>query len=303
MQNQTGDVSFLVDTMIEASADPDSPVAGLVDGERIGASGHSNGAITTIGATLHTCCVDERIDAAVAFAGTDSPFAGGEYDWSLAPPFLIVHGTLDEQVSYSSGVGLYNNLAGPKGLLTLDGGDHIAMFDPDGSGSTRWSRRRRRTSSVAYLADDAAAVGRLQTPSVESDAVGLPLRQRRRGRRSRPDHDDARARPRRERRARRPVWSTVSRSRWPGVASSSDGSINVLQCSDADEGAGFCDLTNGQVLVPNPTGDGTIDLEIVVGPVGEGSCGPGVTGCVIAVNDSGLADPDATIYVPLEFAD
>ncbi len=47
-----------------------------------------------------------------------------------------------------------------------------------------------------------------------------------------------------------------------------------VQCSDADEGAGFCDLTNGQILVPNPTGAGMIDLEIVVGPVGEGTCGP-----------------------------
>ena len=87
---------------------------------------------------------------------------------------------------------------------------------------------------------------------------------------------------------------------WSGF--SSDGSINILQCSAANEGAGFCDLTTGRVLVPNPTGEGTLDLEIVVGPVGEGSCGPGITGCVIAVNDSGLTDEDATIYVPLEFA-
>jgi hypothetical protein len=88
---------------------------------------------------------------------------------------------------------------------------------------------------------------------------------------------------------------------WSGF--SSDGTINVVQCSDADEGAGFCELTTGKILVPNPTGAGTLDLEIVVGPVGEGTCGPSITECVIAVNDSGLSDPDATIYVPLQFAD
>ena len=301
VQNQTGDVSFLVDAMIEASADPGSPVAGLVDGERIGASGHSNGAITTIGVTLHTCCVDERIDAAVAFAGTDSPFAGGEYDWRLAPPFLIVHGTADQQVSYSSGVGLYNNLAGPKGLLTLDGGDHVAMFDPD----DEWFDEVVAATTdffLAYLADDAAALGRSTSPSVGSDEVSFRF-------------DDGSGTvdlvptttvPGLDREVSvEPSTGLVDGQSvtvaWSGFLP--DGSINVLQCSDADEGAGFCDLTNGQILVPNPTGAGMIDLEIVVGPVGEGTCGPGATGCVIAVNDSSLADPDATIYIPLQFAD
>ena len=301
VQNQTGDVGFLIDALIQASADPDSPVAGLIDGERVGASGHSNGAITTIGVTLHTCCVDDRIDAAVAFAGTDSPFAGGEYDWSVAPPFLIVHGTLDEQVSYSSGVALYNNLAGPKGLLTLDGGDHVAMFDPD----AMWLEEVAAATTdffLAYLADDAAALRRLQAPGTES---GYPSLRFDNGA-GKVDLVATTTVPGLDREVSvEPATGLVDGQSitvtWSGF--SSDGSINVLQCSVADEGAGFCDLTTGRVLVPNPTGEGTLDLEIVVGPVGEGTCGPSITECVIAVNDSGLADPDATIYVPLQFAD
>ena len=300
VQNQTGDVSFLVDAMIEASADPGSPVAGLVDGERIGASGHSNGAITTIGVTLHTCCADDRIAAAVEFAGSDTPFAGGEYDWTLAPPFLIVHGTADQQVSYGSGVALYNSLAGPKGLLALEGGGHTAMFDPD----AEWFDEVVAATTdffLAYLADD-AALGRLETPSVDSDDASFRF-------------DDGSGTA-----DLVPTTTVQGLDRDVSVEPSTglvdgqsvtvswsgflpDGSINVLQCSDADEGAGFCDLTNGQILVPNPTGAGMIDLEIVVGPVGEGTCGPGAIECVIAVNDSSLADPDATIYVPLQFAD
>jgi dienelactone hydrolase len=301
VQNQTGDVRFLIDAVLEASVDPDSPVAGLIDRERIGASGHSNGAITTIGVTLHTCCVDDRIEAAVAFAGTGSPFAGGEYEWSLAPPFLIVHGTLDEQVGYSTGVALYNNLAGPKGLLTLDGGDHVAMFDPD----RMWLDEVAAATTdffLAYLADDAAALGRLQAPGAESGYPNLRF-------------DDGAGEldlvptttvPGLDREVSvEPATGLVDGQSitvtWSGF--SSDGTINVVQCSDADEGAGFCELTTGKILVPNPTGAGTLDLEIVVGPVGEGTCGPSITECVIAVNDSGLSDPDATIYVPLQFAD
>ena len=300
VQSQTGDVSFLVDALLEASTDPGSPVTGLVDGDRIGASGHSNGAITTIGVTLHTCCVDDRISAAVGFAGTDSPFAGGDYDRNLAPPFLIVHGTDDQQVSYGSGVSVYNDLPGPKGLLTLEGGDHVAMFDPD----AEWFDEVAAASTdffLAYLGDVAAALDRLRGDA----SSGYP----------RLRFDDGAgeivvvattAVPGLDRAVGvEPSTGLVDGQRvtvtWSGF--SPDGSINVVQCSDADEGAGFCELTTGRILVPNPTGAGSLELEVVVGPVGEGTCGPGITECVIAVNDSGLTESDATIYVPLEFAD
>ncbi len=300
VQNQTGDVSFLIDTMIEASADPDAPVAGLVDDERIGASGHSNGGITTIGVTLHTCCVDDRIGAAVEFAGSDTPFAGGEYDPTLAPPFLIVHGTDDQQVGYSTGVALYNRVDGPKGLLALEGGGHTDMFDP---GAVWFADVAGVTTDffLAYLADDADALSRLRTPRIESDDVSLrfddgagevdvvPTT-------TVPGLDrDVSVEPSTDLVDGQSVTVT-----WSGFLP--DGSVNVLQCSAADEGAGFCELTTGEVLVPSPTGAGMVDLEIVVGAVGEGTCGPGATECVIAVNDSSLADPDATIYVPLQFA-
>ncbi len=301
VQNQTGDVSFLIDTMIESSADPDSPVAGLVDEERIGASGHSNGGITTIGVTFHTCCVDDRIGAAAEFAGSDTPFAGGEYAPTLAPPFLVVHGTDDQQVGYSTGVALYNSLGGPKGLLALEGGGHTDMFDPD----TAWFAAVDAVSTdffLAYLADDDEALSRLRTPSVESDDVGFRFDDGA----GEVDLVPTTAAPGLDRDVRvEPSTDLVDGQTvtvtWSGFLP--DGSANVLQCSAADEGAGFCALTTGEILVPSPTGAGMVDLEIVVGPVGEGTCGPGATECVIAVNDSSLADPDATIYVPLQFAE
>ena len=99
-QNQPGDVSFLVDTVQAAVEAGEEPYAGLVDPEQIGALGHSNGAITTLGVTANTCCRDDRIDAAAVLSGTPTPFGDGEYVYDDAPPVLLVHGTADVQVAH-----------------------------------------------------------------------------------------------------------------------------------------------------------------------------------------------------------
>jgi dienelactone hydrolase len=303
VQNQTGDVSFLIDQMLAASADPASPFAALVDGEHIAASGHSNGAITTIGVTLHTCCADDRIDAAIEFAGTASPFAGGAYDWSLAPPYLIVHGTADQLVNYGNAVTLYNNLAGPKALLPMEGGDHITMFLPGTpvfdevvAASTDFLR--------AFLLDDRGALDRLADApdgAVESDYPNLRFS----GGDGPVDVIAIVPVAGVDREATVEPTSGLTDGQlvtvtWRGFTPG--GSVNVVQCSALNQGAGYCDLTTGKILVANPTGAGSLELEIVVGPVGEATCGPGVTSCVIAINDSGLTEPDATISVPIDFA-
>ncbi|MYH96334.1 MAG: hypothetical protein F4129_07480, partial [Acidimicrobiia bacterium] len=79
--------------------------------------------------------------------------------------------------------------------------------------------------------------------------------------------------------------------------------VNILQCSQGGiEGSGVCDFSNAKILHPNPTGEGSVELTIIVGAVGSGICDANVDDCVIAVNDSGLQDPEATIRIPLSFA-
>ncbi len=57
------------------------------------------------------------------------------------------------------------------------------------------------------------------------------------------------------------------------------------------------------VEVVDRDGDDVVtELEILVGAVGEGTCGPESTECVIAVNDSALTTEGATVYLPLTFA-
>ena len=300
VQNQTGDVSFVIDEVLREAENAYSPLSGLVDGERIGTAGHSNGAITTIGVTMHTCCRDDRIDAAIAMAGTASPFDGGEYDWTSGLPFLVVHGTEDALVNYGNAPDIYNRLVGPKGLLTIEDGDHGSWFVDGGLGHAGvvvattdfW---------LAHLTGDEDAVARLRSGETGEDAVTLVYEADAGAPTTVPTTTIAVDRQVSADTTTGLTGGQVVTVTWSGFIPG--GTINVVQCSAGGTGGGgFCDLTIGHILQPNPTGAGSIGLEIVVGPVGEGTCGPGVTDCVIVVNDSGLNDEGSTIYLPIEFA-
>jgi dienelactone hydrolase len=300
VQNQTGDVSFVIDAVILEAENAYSPLVGLVDGERIGVAGHSNGAITTIGVTMHTCCRDDRIDAAIEMAGTANPFDGGEYDWTSGLPFLVVHGTEDALVSYANAPDIYNRLVGPKGLLTIEGGDHGSWFDEDGEGHAGVVAATT-DFWLAHLTGDEDARARLNAGETGEDGVTLVYEAEAGAPTTVPTATIAVDRQVSADTTSGLTDGQVVTVTWSGFIPG--GTINVVQCSAGGTGgAGFCDLTIGHILQANPTGAGSIGLEIIVGAVGEGTCGPGVTDCVIIVNDSGLTEPDATILLPLEFA-
>lgn len=126
--NQPADESFLIDELLTLNDDASNPLHGLIDPERIGASGQSLGGMTTFGVAFNTCCADPRIDAAVPMAGELVPFPGGEYDPSIGPPVLIIHGDADDTVPYSSATAAYELLLPPKLLLTHLGGGHVAPY-------------------------------------------------------------------------------------------------------------------------------------------------------------------------------
>jgi dienelactone hydrolase len=93
--NQPEDMSYAIDAVLHDSALPSGTLSGLVDPKEIGAAGHSNGAVTTLGLVANTCCYDSRVKAAIVMAGTTEGFPPGHYDFSKAPPLLLVHGTAD----------------------------------------------------------------------------------------------------------------------------------------------------------------------------------------------------------------
>lgn len=160
--NQPKDMSYVIDAVLFDSLQPSGTLSGLVDPNEIGAAGHSNGAVTTLGLVANTCCLNPRVKAAVVMAGTTEGFPPGHYDFSHAPPLLLVHGTADQLIPYRSAPAIYNEARGPKGLLTLVGGSHDASAGQD----PRTASTIIRTTTdffEAYLTGNRQAGSRLAT--------------------------------------------------------------------------------------------------------------------------------------------
>lgn len=161
VNNQPGDVSFVIDEVLRLADESDGPLAGLVDPERIGAAGHSLGAITTLLVGFHTCCTDDRIDGAVALAGGALFGTGdGGYFEGAARPLLMLHGDEDGLVLFSLGRMAFNRAAPPKYFVTLVGGEHTLPF----VGTEPWFEVVESSVLVFldhYVAGDAGALEEL----------------------------------------------------------------------------------------------------------------------------------------------
>ena len=145
--NQPGDMSFVIGQMLTADSTPNGPLSGLIDPNEIGAAGHSNGAITTLGLIANSCCRDTRVKAAVVMAGTTEGLGSGHYDMGEAPPLLIVQDLHDGLVPYGDAVAVFNQARGPKALLAVE---WDAPSDTTGSvahmAASGWSDRPRMRS-------------------------------------------------------------------------------------------------------------------------------------------------------------
>ena len=125
LPNLPADVSFVADQMVKRDA-------GLVDPGRIGAAGHSMGAMVTLTVAANTCCHDARIKAAVVLAGRETP-GSGQYWSHIRTPILFVHGDADDNVPYADGRRAYADAPPPRFLLTVLGGDHGDPYTADAS--------------------------------------------------------------------------------------------------------------------------------------------------------------------------
>lgn len=126
--NQPADVSFVIDELTRLSNDADSWFAGRLDQGRIGAAGHSLGALNTLALALNQCCVDFRVAAAAALSGGERPFPGGTWDDRPATPLLLVHGVADEGVPVAASDAVFAAAAGPASYLRLAEADHTGLF-------------------------------------------------------------------------------------------------------------------------------------------------------------------------------
>jgi fermentation-respiration switch protein FrsA (DUF1100 family) len=298
--NQPADVSFLIDQLLADTRAKEGPFTGLIAPKAIGVAGHSNGGITSLGVTAHTCCRDPRVKAVAVLSGTPAPFPDGRYRFTDLPAFLAVHGTADELVPYDEIVRTFNKARGPKVLLTVEGGDHSssASLEPPAGPSVLATIT---DFFDGYLRGDQAAIARLPddglpgaTTIVAATKPGsreqIPIAPKAKYDRS------ITVTPRTGL-----VDGQIVTVHWSGF--SPGGVVNILQCGpDRSSGAAGCDLTKGAILHPDPTGEGEVQITIIEGPVGNTICDAKHPGCVIIANDDSSLLPDDMVQVPIRFA-
>jgi fermentation-respiration switch protein FrsA (DUF1100 family) len=299
--HQPADMSYVISATFAASG-ISGPLQNLVDVHApVGIAGHSLGGITTLGLAVDTCCHDDRIKAAIVMSGDALTFPGGRFDYAHAPALLFVHGTADPVVSYESSVDAFNLARGPKGLLSLPGGDHGAPVDPKGklfanvtiATRTFFDKYLKRAtgavtdtgpgvaSGAAQLVFDASPGSDTTLPTTPT-TVGLTRL--------------ATASATAGLRAGQSV--TVNWSHYtPGK------SVNIVECSERDTlDAAACDLKHATLLHADPTGSGSLAFTIVSGPVGNGLCDAAHDTCALIVNDGGSFDRAASVRIPITFA-
>jgi predicted dienelactone hydrolase len=127
---QPRDLSFVLDQLLAENGDAGSLFHGIIDPERIGASGLSLGGLTTLLAAFHPTLRDARIRAAMALAApscmlTERFFAGVEL------PLLLVHGDSDLIVPIDANARRTFPLTrDPSELVVMRNGSHTGFAGP-----------------------------------------------------------------------------------------------------------------------------------------------------------------------------
>lgn len=168
-QNQPGDVAFVIDELLAASAGDHPELEGRIDEERIGVSGHSLGGVTVYGLVFNDCCRDERVDAAVALSAASLDFDDGSYAFE-GTPLLVMLSTDDATVRYDDAVMGYDEAASPKTLVELEGDGHFEPYEDVESPHDEVVRATTTAFWEANLLDDPDAMDRL-IEAAESDEL------------------------------------------------------------------------------------------------------------------------------------
>jgi predicted dienelactone hydrolase len=129
VENQPGDVTFIIDELLAMSGDTQSWLAAGIDANRIGLTGLSLGGMTTYLATFSPTLRDPRIRAAAPQAGPACSFGESFFD-DRHIPLLILQGDIDAIVPYrENSVFAYGEAKSPKYFVTLTGGSHTGFAD------------------------------------------------------------------------------------------------------------------------------------------------------------------------------
>lgn len=307
--NQPGDMSFVIGQVLKADSAPNGPLSGLIDPNEIGAAGHSNGAITTLGLIANSCCRDTRVKAAVVMAGTTEGLGSGHYDMAEAPPLLIVQDLHDGLVPYGDAVAVFNQARGPKALLALswdapsDTTGSVAHMASSGvvgptSGAVIASTtaffnaylKHEHGALQAVATDGRTSQSAVDTAWTEGSRAALPV----------------------PKTAAVHLHATVSPDtglsdgqavtvRWSGYTPGKV--VNILECSTVEistASSAGCSFAHAAILHPDPTGSGSVVLHIGTGTIGNGVC-DAAHSCYVVVNNASSTNPADSKVVPIRF--
>jgi len=307
--NQPGDMSFVIDEVLKASSSPNGVLSGLIDPNEIGAAGHSNGAITTLGLVGNTCCRDNRVRAAVVMAGTTEGLGTGHYDMAEAPPLFIVQDLHDGLVPYGDAVAVFNQAVGPKVMLALnwdaasDTTGSVAHMAASGVVGPTSSAVIRSTTDFfnAYLkhesgslravaVDGRSAQSTVNTAWAQGSRATLPVPK------AATVHLHASVTPDTDLHDGQAV--TV---RWSGYTPGKV--VNILECSTVEistASSAGCSFAHAAILHPDPTGSGSVILHIGTGAIGNGVC-DAAHSCGVVVNNASSTNPADSKEVAIRF--
>jgi predicted dienelactone hydrolase len=165
--NQPGDVSFVLDNILELAGMQESWLAGRVDRHRIAASGLSYGGLTTLLVTFHPTLRDRRIRAAAALAPAACSLQEAFYR-AARPPLLLMQGTQDLLLPIEANAErVYAEARSRRDLVVLTDASHTAF-----SGLVDFP------STSSYDADLGCAVvvqefGAISTATLDDPANGI----------------------------------------------------------------------------------------------------------------------------------
>ncbi|MFH2008622.1 MAG: alpha/beta fold hydrolase [bacterium] len=133
-ENRVPDVSFVIDTLIERSLDPEDPFYGRLDEERVGVVGHSFGGMTAVGVATGWANAgpDPRVAAIAPISAVidddlqsedrPSPYAGFTADQlaGVTVPVMLIGGTEDVNVPIENNALAYEQLVNAPWVYKVD---------------------------------------------------------------------------------------------------------------------------------------------------------------------------------------
>jgi alpha-beta hydrolase superfamily lysophospholipase len=127
IDNQAGDVSFIITTLSGDAPVVPTVVRGHIRQGEAGVVGHSDGGNTVARVADNSCCIDRRVGAAAILSG-DEGTTGGQWGVAGSAPALFLQGTADTINPWELTQRLYDDAASPKQLVAIDGASHLEPY-------------------------------------------------------------------------------------------------------------------------------------------------------------------------------